>query len=331
MITCLAHVGTTHDTTAIATRTVRIADRPWHSIALTQHDACYIPRPPMNFRPCEACSGTRFEKRFSKLEHEFFRCLDCGLERIDPQPSDATLAAIYGKHYYDAWGLHGQEDVVRSLKKSTFRRNLEAIPAPKRGKLLDCGAATGFLMEVAREIGFDPYGLELSEYGAGEIARQFGKDHVFQGEIEQATWADGTFDVITMYDYLEHVRDPERVLRRARALLAPGGVLSITTPSTGSFTHAVMGRHWSHYKLEHLFYFGPDSLARLLSKAGFHHVHDTRAWKTMNLRYIHHQMETYPTPGLTQVARTLGKVLPTPLLDRPFPILMGELYAHASA
>ncbi len=285
----------------------------------------------MSDRPCEACSGSRFAKIFTKLEHDFYRCSECGLERIDPQPSDATLAAIYGKHYYDAWGLHGQEEIVRGLKKSTFRRNLEGIPGAKRGKLLDCGAATGFLMEVAAEIGFDAYGVELSEYGAGEIAKRFGRDHVFQGEIEQATFAPGSFDVVTMYDYLEHVRDPERVLRRARELLAPGGVLSITTPSTGSFTHHVMGRHWSHYKLEHLYYFGPDSLARLLERAGFHRVHDTRAWKTMNLRYIHHQMETYPTPGLTLVARTMAKVLPGPLMDRSFPILMGELYAHASA
>lgn len=285
----------------------------------------------MSDRPCEACSGSRFEKIFSKLDHEFFRCVVCGLERIDPQPSDDTLAAIYGKHYYDAWGLHGQEDVVRALKKSTFRRNLEAIPGRKNGRLLDCGAATGFLMEVADELGFAAHGVELSEYGAGEIAKRFGKDRVFQGEIERATFPAHSFDVITMYDYLEHVRDPERVLRRARELLKPDGVLSITTPSTGSFTHRVMGRHWSHYKLEHLYYFGPDSLARLLVKAGFHRVHDTRAWKTMNLRYIHHQMETYPTPGLTQVARAMAAVLPSPLMDRPFPILMGELYAHASA
>ena len=65
---------------------------------------------------CEICASTRFQPLFEKLDHQFVRCADCGLERISPPPTDATLAQIYGAHYYDAWGLHGNEEIVAALK-----------------------------------------------------------------------------------------------------------------------------------------------------------------------------------------------------------------------
>src|SRR5437868_6140620 len=78
-----------------------------------------------------------------------------------------------------------------------------------RARLLDCGAATGFLLDVARDLGYDPYGLELSEFGAGVIAGKLGADRVFCGELQHAKFdgvQPGGFDVVTMCDYIEHVR-----------------------------------------------------------------------------------------------------------------------------
>ena len=115
---------------------------------------------------------------FDKVDHHFVRCDACALERIDPQPTNETLAAIYGQHYYDAWGLDQDAEVVSDFKKRTFAHVLERLPV-KEGPLLDCGAATGFLLEVARERGYQPYGVELSEFGAAELARKFGADRSF--------------------------------------------------------------------------------------------------------------------------------------------------------
>jgi 2-polyprenyl-3-methyl-5-hydroxy-6-metoxy-1,4-benzoquinol methylase len=281
---------------------------------------------------CEVCSSTVEIPLFEKLDHRFVRCRDCGLERISPQPSDETLARIYGAHYYDAWGLHESEGVVAGLKKRTFAYVLGKLPDPAPGtKLLDCGAATGFLLDVARELGYDPYGLELSEFGAGEIARKLGPDHVYCGELPAATFpgvVPGAFQVITMCDYIEHVRDPRQTLSIARTWLADRGVLAITTPDAGSPSRRVLGTGWTHYKIEHLFYFNRRNLARLLADVGFSSVRFYPLWKSLTLDYIGHQFEVYPHPALTPVARALRR-MPALLRTFPLPFTTGELLAIA--
>jgi 2-polyprenyl-3-methyl-5-hydroxy-6-metoxy-1,4-benzoquinol methylase len=284
-------------------------------------------------RSCEVCRGSDFASLFEKADHCFVRCARCGLERIDPPPTDETLAAIYGKHYYDAWGLHGDEQTVAELKKGTFAYVLDALPESVRGgRLLDCGAATGFLLDVAKERGFKPYGIELSEFGANEIARKFGEDRAFRGEIEDAKFPDageGSFQAITMCDYIEHVRSPRRVLEKARKLLAHKGVVAMTTPDAGSMTRKVLASGWSHYKVEHLHYFKKENLKRLLEDVGFSRVTFRLLWKSLNLKYMREQFEVYPHPVLTPVARGLGKTLPDSLQRRPLRVLTGELLALA--
>jgi len=272
---------------------------------------------------------------FEKLDHRFVRCGDCGLESISPQPSDDTLAKIYGAHYYESWGLHDNEQVVANLKKRTFRYVLGKLPAVAGGaKLLDCGAATGFLLDVAAELGYAPYGLELSEFGANAIADKFGRERVFCGELQHAEFADakpGDFSTITMCDYIEHVRDPRQTLALARKLVADGGTVAITTPDAGSPSRRVLGTGWTHYKLEHLYYFNKRNLERLLLDVGFKRVKFYPLWKSLTLDYISHQFEVYPHPALTQLARGIQRFTPARLRALPLPFTTGELLAIAYA
>ena len=282
---------------------------------------------------CEVCSSSQFRPLFDKAAHQFVRCGDCGLERISPQPTDETLAKIYGAHYYDAWGLRDDEDMVAKLKRGTFRYVLGKLPAHGAGdKLLDCGAATGFLLEVARDLGYQPYGLELSEFGARAIADKFGDDRVFCGELDHATFPDAgasDFAVVTMCDYIEHVRDPRRTLALAKKLLRPGGILAITTPDAGSPSRKVLGTGWTHYKVEHLFYFNQKNLAHLLKDVGFAAVEFHTLWKSLTLDYIGHQFEVYPHPALTKVARAVTRFTPRAVRSFPLPFSTGELLAIA--
>ena len=284
---------------------------------------------------CEICASTAYEPLFEKAGHQFTRCRDCGLERISPQPTNETLAKIYGEHYYDAWGLgDGEASAVETLKKRTFGYVLGKLPPHEVGaRLLDCGAATGFLVEVAGTLGFRPYAVELSEFGAQAIAAKIGAEYVHCGEIESASFADakaGDFDVITMCDYIEHVRDPRRTLGHARRLLRPGGVLAITTPDAGSPSRRVLRTGWTHYKLEHLFYFNRRNLDRLLREAGFSSVTFHPLWKSLTLDYIAHQFEVYQHPALTPLARALRRIAPSKVRAAPIPFTTGELLAIAS-
>jgi len=279
-------------------------------------------------RRCEICGGGDFVPRFEKDGHRYVRCRGCGLERIDPPPSDAELAQIYGREYYDAWGLHDADNQAAALKRATFRGVIAAAGALAPGaKVLDCGAATGFLMQVAAEMGYEPYGIELSSFGARAIADRFGADRVFEGHVEQARFpqlAAQPFAALFMCDYLEHVRDPAAVLRSAAALLQPGAPLVISTPRVGSFTHRAMGAGWTHYKTEHLYYFAADNLRSLLAQTGFDQVQHGPAWKTLTLDYVRHQFAVYRHPVLTPLTGLL-RFLPQRARHRPIGVVLGEM------
>jgi len=286
----------------------------------------------MSERACEICGGHAFRPLFAKDGYAFQRCRRCGLERIHPQPGTAALEAIYGRRYYEAWGAHADEELSRQLKKATFRRHLAAGSRPAPGaQVLDCGAGLGFFLEAAAEAGLRPYGAEISDYGAGRIARRFGPERVFCGPFEAAHFpglGPGAFAACFMFDFLEHVRDPENVLRKAHAWLAPGGRLVICTPNTASLSRRLMGASWLHFKPEHLFYFHAANLGSLLRRVGFADVRSYPAHKTMNLEYVRHQMRRYRHWFWTRLSAAT-KALPAGLRSAPFAAHFGEMVVVA--
>jgi 2-polyprenyl-3-methyl-5-hydroxy-6-metoxy-1,4-benzoquinol methylase len=111
-----------------------------------------------------------------------------------------------------------------------------ALLAPGR-RVLDAGCGTGFGTEMlaragaARAEGFD-VNLEVVEHArsrAGEVAT-FGV-----GDLEQIPHAEGSFDLVTCFEAIEHVENPLRALDELRRVLAPGGVLLASTPNRGVY------------------------------------------------------------------------------------------------
>src|SRR5262249_13244403 len=130
------------------------------------------------------------------------------------------------------------------------------------------GCAAGFFLDVAREAGWKPVGVELSPYMSG-LARSRGLD-VREGGIEDVGFKENSFDLITMWDMIEHAQHPRSVLEHAHKLLAPGGVLVVATGDIDGFTARVHGRRWSLIAPPgHLFYFSQRTLFALLERAGF--------------------------------------------------------------
>jgi SAM-dependent methyltransferase len=250
------------------------------------------------------------------------------LEFLWPQPDDEALSAVYGSHYYEAWGVSSNEPMVRMLKVATFRQRLAAIlpRLPSRARVLDVGCATGYFLEAASDAGLEPYGVEISEFGAEASRAKVGAGRVFQGELEHAQFdgmPDGGFDAVFMSDLIEHVRDPRSTLDAARRRLNERGVLVVTTPWTASFSRRFAGRRWLHYKPEHLYYFGPENLSMLLGQCGFA-VESTRvAMKCLTLGYAAAQLA-----GGAAGARRLGRLLsflPQGVLARPLWLGIGEV------
>ncbi len=283
----------------------------------------------MTVRPCEVCGSSEFRHLFLKDGQEFFRCRSCGLCRSDPQPSDDELTRVYGRAYFNAWGVQADAARVLQLKKDTFRKYVfRAVDVPKDARVLDCGAAFGTLMGAAAEAGWKPYGVELVSEAAAEIVRCFGSERVFSGPFEKASFpglGEAAFAAVFMCDFIEHVRDPLATLRKAWQLLQPGGRLVLTTPDTGSLSCRLMGRAWPLYLLEHLHCFNRRNLTMLLERAGFAVTSTGWARKVIDLEYICHHLNAHPRPLLTTGANLLARCGGPRLRSRQWSLALGQM------
>jgi SAM-dependent methyltransferase len=194
------------------------------------------------------------------------RCLSCGLVRQLTRPVSAS--ALYGGDYYVTDHPKGGYAITfstRGINHKTFRRRLRAIESRygRCGRLLDVGCALGdFVLEAGRS-GWDSEGVEISTFAA-EQARKRGAS-VMTGDLADLALPAARYDVVTLYDVIEHLFDPNAVLREIARLLKPGGLLHIVTPNVGGIQARVLGCYWYHYKPgEHLYYFDPGTLRRVL-------------------------------------------------------------------
>jgi 2-polyprenyl-3-methyl-5-hydroxy-6-metoxy-1,4-benzoquinol methylase len=141
------------------------------------------------------------------------------------------------------------------------------------GRILDVGCSAGFFLERARAEGWTTFGVEISNDTA-ELARGRGLD-VFTGTLEQAGFRRGSFDVVTMWDVLEHVEDPVAEIAITAEVLKEEGLLALSTPNIGgifprlSYRAARWTGRWPHPEPpHHLFQFSKATISRLLKQGG---------------------------------------------------------------
>lgn len=277
---------------------------------------------------CGICSHQEFSIRYRKKDFSLAQCHSCGVLYRTPQPTSEEVRQLYTTAYYNPWHLE-KEEAVKKIKMESFDRRLQEIQNYVHGgKILDVGCATGFFLEKAKSKGFDPYGLELSEFAFKQAHKTFG-DHVFWGTIEDLFFENNFFDVITMFDLLEHVTNPVTTLRCCRRILKPKGIIAAVLPDTSSMSAKVMGKGWTHYKKEHLFYFSKQAIASLMEKESFEVIQIKPAAKIMNVEYLYHQFMQYPHHIATPLVSMLYKLLPNYLSRVSFSITMGEILVIA--
>lgn len=253
----------------------------------------------------------------------WFRCVGCGSEALRPQPDDARLAEIYGPAYYQVLTWESPATLKRA-KGRTWRRALRAADVRAGQRLLDVGCAHGGFAALAAHWGLDAFGVDLHEEAIAIARRQVPGATFACGEIEAATsW--GLFDVITMFDFLEHVRDPSATLRRVASLLADPGQVVILTPRVDSIARQAMGPLWPQYREEHLHLLSLTGIGESLRRAGLRIVHVSSTVKYASSSYLIGHLAYY-SPGV--VKATVRRVRPITRL-RPmhwlWPMRFGEM------
>lgn len=209
-------------------------------------------------------------------------CRACGLSRVDPWPDDpmAWYPETYQQHTAQtitgraveatirATATRGMPDIARRIATALVPDADMGGRLTPQTRLLDVGAGNGTAVRALRAAGVDAHGVE-PELQAVAAAHAAGTTTVVAGTLEDNPLAGETWDVIRMYQTLEHMPDPVDALRRARALLAPGGRVVIGVPNFGALVRRLTGSSWDGLELpRHLHHFTRFSLGMTLTEAG---------------------------------------------------------------
>jgi ubiquinone/menaquinone biosynthesis C-methylase UbiE len=244
------------------------------------------------------------------------RCLGCGLVRQNPQPRPEDLVQAYQEVADERY----EEEA--SGRVETFSRALRDIERHERGgALLDVGCHTGIFLDVARQHGWQTLGVEPSRWSA-DRARARGLE-VVDGTLADTPFPDGSLDVITMWDVIEHLADPQTELKRAHRLLRPNGLLALSTMNVETWFPRLLGRRWPWYMQMHLYYFTPQTLRQMLERAGFEMLESVPHKRVVRLAYLVSRLEAYCRPVARLLEWTVAKLGQS---DRLVAVDLGDIF-----
>lgn len=212
---------------------------------------------------CPLCGASHpprlIDTRFG-VQAAVAECARCRLAYQSPRPSVAASMAYMNRR----WATEGGYVTNAAPKLRSARRKLERLAAlrPGRHSLLDFGAGSGAFVQVARDDGLDAVGVERSETAMARARQDFGL--TLLPELPQQR-----FDLITLWDVVEHLREPVALLGALRERLTERGVLVLETGNWENWQRLAAGDAWGLYLFDHHFYFTPASLQSVCASAGF--------------------------------------------------------------
>lgn len=264
-------------------------------------------------------------------DHCIVKCGGCGLMWLHPRPSLDELHEIYDEGYYhneefyDSGGasLYGYYDYIyeRINKQYTYQKMADRADEmlgrdrhedEQPPAWLDVGCGLGFLMDVAFDHGYGVHGVEFNPYAVKAIQAKY-TFPVTCGSIHDLD-QDRRFEVISLFDVIEHLDDPFGDLGKLRSLVAEDGLLMLQTMDSESVPSRIIGKRLEDFRRfrEHLYFFSRKSITRVLEAAGWEVADIVSVGHTFQLEMLLDRIALY-TPRLVKVLKFL--VWPKWLLD----------------
>lgn len=241
-------------------------------------------------RTCLLCNNNKFSllydlRPIENVPFSVLKCLNCGLAFIHPLPKKEDLKKYYSFYYKSQINSDYSRGISLNYKDTYMSEIINDRLYHLRkycqgGKLLDIGCGTGVFLNEARESGWEVSGIDIAE-DAVKYAQEKFKLEVFQGELESINLPEAYFDVITMWDLIEHLKNPLDTLKKANKIMKDNGKIIILTPNENSLLKKAIflffklsGKRWNFlvkrgYGIHHLYYFSDKNIDKLLTKAAF--------------------------------------------------------------
>jgi len=224
---------------------------------------------------CQICNNKNHRSFMTVKDHDksdkfhLMECSSCGLVSVYPIPSGQKLNEYYKKEYYTLpeKGIVGY--LEETLNKAVFKTHLKHIKRyAKIGKLLDLGSGNGYFLKFAKENNWQTLGVEMSPDASKYATEQ--KLEILNDSIENVNLPKNEFEVVTMFNVLEHMTNLNSILRKVRDSLKPNGLLVIEVPNLDSLQRKVFKNSWCHLDVpRHIFHFRKRSFLKLIRKYEF--------------------------------------------------------------
>ena len=229
-------------------------------------------------RACPACDSDASRFIFQSYDqYPYHVCEVCGTWFvpliIDEKLFDAFRAAVPEAREISEFMMSGRDTITRETDRQRFRQYFEILaPFWRNGsraiRYLDIGCGVGHSLEVARELGWQAIGVEPNKTAA-ETAQKGGRN-----VVRSLDWsAHGGYDIISLFETLEHVTDPAALMRDISGVLSAGGVIMITVPQCSSLELSIIREHSFHVfggseGVGHINLFNERGISTLLERHG---------------------------------------------------------------
>ena len=254
---------------------------------------------------CILCGGTGRVPLMRDGEWIVHKCTGCGLGVLDPRPGAEEMSNLYRESYFASHfeGVLPPDSDGMRRRLSQERHRVKFFGRHKRaGRVLDIGCGRGYFLQACRLRGYDVTGFDVSDDAAASVRETLGLP-VATGEMREGLFAQGSFDVVTMWHSLEHTRDPRVPLVFALKWLSVDGILVVEVPNYECTDAMKEGSAWKDWDLPyHQFHFTPGSLRELLLRCGFAVLEEKR----YHSEYVKRRIRGIPLMGW--LARPVAKL-----------------------
>ncbi len=265
----------------------------------------------MEYLPCGLCGGAEWRRLLDteRLDGPLVKCNDCGLVRVLLPVTGGSGVSVEMERLAGRARELSLIDPMVEDRESPWRTAMagERLTDLRRfvtqGRLIEIGSSRGDFLLAAGDY-FEATGVE-ADLGAVRSARARGVA-IRDGDLAGAAFPDHSFDVAVLYHVFEHLRHPHRELTEIARVLRPGGWLAIETPDIDTFWFRLLGPRWRQIIPDHLFFFTPVTINRLLGECGFAVREVAHVGKSMSLRLFVNRISRY-SPLVATVISTVSR------------------------
>lgn len=227
-----------------------------------------------------AFSARRFYDK--KIHFRFVACAQCGLWRSDPIIPPEKLASLYRRSYFN----YDQE--LGSLR-ATYGRYLSKLDkfTPAKNRLLEIGCGNGFFLEEALSRGWqEVFGVEPSEHAVAKAPAHI-RPGITLAMFHNNLFPENFFDVVCIFQTLDHLPNPRAVIDECFRILRPGGVMLAINHDVHAWSAKLLGEQSPIIDIEHTYLFNKRTMRIIFEKSGFEVLHTFSVFNSYSLGYFY--------------------------------------------